>query len=117
MISKALDVITLLQRQTDHGLNTGIPMNELELINDDLQKLVKSLAKIGGQGSLTIKLNFKADSTQTVECSVSRSLSVPKAKLKSLPLYMATNGNLYDEHPAQVKLDLQSNVENIKDIV
>jgi len=116
MISKALDVVNLLERQTDHGLTTGIPMNELELVNKDLQMLVKTLSQLGGKGSMTIKLNFKADSANTVDFTVSRSVNVPKPKVKTLPLYMGQNGNLYDEHPNQQKLELQE-VQNIKEII
>jgi hypothetical protein len=116
MISHALNVVDLLERQTDHGLTTGIPMSELQLINEDLATLIQNLVKLGGSGSLTVKFNFKADSRDSVMVSVARSIKSPKPKLGSQPLYMSQHGNLYDEHPNQQKLDLQE-VQNVRQII
>ena len=113
MISQSLNLVDLLERQTDCGLTTGTVMNELELANRDLANLIKNLAMLGGSGSMTLKLNFKSDSRDTVAVTVSRSVSIPKPKLTAQPLYMSQAGNLYDEHPNQRKLDLMENIRQI----
>ncbi len=112
-ITEALDFTKLIHQMTDQGMNTGREQSVAELVSAELKALAATVRATGKAGKLTLTLAVKSEGSEQVGIYPDWKTTMPPAKKVPFVGYADANGNLYNEHFRQQKLDVKSNMVSL----